>query len=98
MLISKELEGATVQRVYWGVPSREWLPVVGEKFDSHREAADHADKLMEASGQEKLAITSRIVLRKTDGVAVDMEVAREYRFRVTKNRIAHRLALPMRMR
>jgi hypothetical protein len=81
MLLSKELEGATVERVYWAVPSRDWLPVVGEPFDTFRDAADHADRLMAEQNRNTAIIVNRIVFRKANGTTVDMEVARERRFR-----------------
>lgn len=81
MLISKELEGATVERVYWAVPSREWLPVIGEQFDSFREAVDHADKQMVEQDARTATVVSRMVFQRTDGVIVDMEVGLERRFR-----------------
>lgn len=80
MLLNKELAGATVERVYWAVPARDWLPVIGDPFDSFREAADHADLLMKEQGRVTSTIINRMVFRKTDGTKVDMEVARERRF------------------
>lgn len=81
MLLSKELEGATVERVYWAVPSRDWLPVVGDPFDTFRDAADHADRLMAEQGKGTAIVINRMVFRKTNGTTVDMEVDRERRFR-----------------
>lgn len=81
MLISNELEGATVERIYWAVPSRDWLPVIGEPFDSLKQAGEHADKQMTEQGLRTAIITSRAVFRKSDGTTVDMEIARERRFR-----------------
>lgn len=81
MLLSKELNGSTVDRVYWAVPSRDWLPVIGDPFDSFREAADHADSLMVKQNMRTAIIVNRMVFRKTDGTKVDMEVGRERRFK-----------------
>jgi hypothetical protein len=78
MLISKELEGATVERIYWAVPPNTWIPTIGEKFDSFREAGDHALKMVDG-GRDALII-NRVVFRKPNGTTVDMEVGRERRF------------------
>jgi len=81
MLISKELEGATVDRIYWAVPSKDWLPVIGDQFDSYRAAQEHADAIMRSENMQTAIIVNRIVFRKANGTSVDMEVARERRFR-----------------
>jgi len=78
MLISKELEGATVERVYWAVPPNTWIPIIGEPFDSFQEAADYAHK--RADGGRDTLIVSRVVFRKPDGTTVDMEIGRERRY------------------
>lgn len=81
MLISKELEGATVERVYWAVPSTTWLAVIGQQFETFREAQDYADSRLADSPQSWSVIISRVVFRKPNGTTVDMEVGREKRFR-----------------
>jgi hypothetical protein len=81
MMISKELEGATVERVYWAVLSRDWLPVVGEPFDSLRAAGEYADKQVADMVIKAATVVSRVVFRKPDGTTVDMEIGREKRFR-----------------
>lgn len=80
MLISKELEGSTVERVYWAVLSRDWLPVVGEPFDSLREAGEYADKQVADLVIKTATIVNRVVFRKPNGTTVDMEIGRERRF------------------
>lgn len=81
MLLSKDLEGATVERIYWAVPSKDWLPVIGEPFDTFQDASRHSDKLMADTNTRTSIIVSRAVFRKENGTTVDMEVARERRFR-----------------
>lgn len=81
MLLSKELEGATVERIYWAVPSKDWLPVIGDPFDSFNAAKEHADTMMRSQNMRTAIITSRAVFRKPNGTTVDMEVDRERRFR-----------------
>jgi hypothetical protein len=81
MLLGKELQGSTVERVYWAVPSRDWLPVIGEPFDTFRDAADHADRLMVEQNKGTILVYCRMVFRKPNGTTVDMEVDKERRFR-----------------
>ena len=81
MLLSKELEGSTVERVYWSVVAQEWLPVIGKPFDSLQEAHTNALRQMDQQGTNTVVIINRIVFRKPDGVKVDMELARERKFR-----------------
>ena len=81
MLISKELEGATVERVYWAVPSRSWLPVVGESFDTVRDAQAYADGMIRDRDLNAAVIVNRMVFRKRNGTTVDIEVGSERRFR-----------------
>lgn len=81
MLLSKELEGATVERVYWAVPSTAWLPVIGRQFETFRDAQDYADSRLAEPPQSWTVIISRMVFRKPDGTTVDMEIGREKRFR-----------------
>jgi hypothetical protein len=80
VILSKDLEGATVERIYWAVPSKDWLPVIGDQFDSFNAAKDHADALMVRDNMQTAIITSRMVFRQR-GVSIDLEVARERRFR-----------------
>lgn len=80
MLLSKELEGATVERVYWAVPSRDWLPVIGEEFDKFADASRQAERNIAENNLRSAIVVNRIVFRKLDGTTVDMEVARERKF------------------
>jgi len=81
VLLSKDLEGATVERIYWAVPSKDWLPVIGDPFDTFNAAKEHADHIMRRDNMQTAIITSRVVFRKDNGTTVDLEVARERRFR-----------------
>lgn len=81
MLLSKELEGATVERVYWAVPSTAWLAVIGQQFETFRAAQDYADSRLADTPQPSAVIISRMVFRKPNGTTVDMEIGRERRFR-----------------
>jgi hypothetical protein len=81
MLLSKELEGSTIERVYWAVPSRDWLPVIDDKFDTFAEASRQVDKLFGEQNHRTAIIVSRVVVRKKNGTTVDMEVGRERKFR-----------------
>jgi hypothetical protein len=81
MLLSKELEGSTIERVYWAVPSRDWLPVIGDKFDKFADASRQAEQNMAEQNTRTAIVVNRIVVRKADGTTVDMEVARERKFR-----------------
>jgi hypothetical protein len=75
----KELEGATIERTYFAVPSRDWLPVIGDEFDTYPEARAHAENLL--PDRRSMIIVHRIVARKTNGVTVDFEVDRDRLFR-----------------
>ena len=41
-MIYKTLEGAVVERVYYGVVIPTWLPVIGEPFETYEEAKEYA--------------------------------------------------------
>lgn len=81
MLLSTELEGSTVEKVYWAVPSKDWLPVIGDKFDTYQDASRRVDQMFENTGNRTAIITNRIVVRKSNGTTIDMEVDRERKFR-----------------
>lgn len=76
--LSPELVGATVERVYWAVPSSDWLPVIGEPFEDYPAARHYADGLIrESTAGAPATITNRIVFRKTNGTTIDMEIWRQ---------------------
>lgn len=77
--MSKELEGATIERTYYAVPSRDWLPVIGDPFDTYAEAKAHAETLLPS--RRSMLIVHRMIVRKTNGTAVDMEFDRDRLFR-----------------
>ena len=86
MMLSKTLEGAVVERVYYAVLFASWLPVIGEPFETFAEARDYAEQQMFEKEKPEAMITSRIVFRRVDGVREDMEFDRTMRYRKMSQR------------
>jgi hypothetical protein len=53
--------------------------VIGDPFDTYAEARAHAENLL--PDRRSMLIVHRMVIRKTDGVTVDMEFDRDRLFR-----------------
>lgn len=73
-MITKDFEGAVVERVYYAVTVAPWLPVIGESFDTIEEAATYADRKIAESGVPDATVTTRAVFRLVRGVKEDMPV------------------------
>lgn len=80
-MFSKNLQGATVEKVYWAVRHPMWLPTTGTEFDSPIAARKYAEDAVSANSP-KASIETRMVLRYPDNHllsgTVDIAVATEY--------------------
>lgn len=80
-MFTKNLQGATVERVYWTVRTPNWLPTTGTEFDSPLDARKYAEDAVTANSP-RAAIETRMVFRYRESYpipgTVDIAVATEY--------------------
>lgn len=80
-MISKALQGATVERVYWAVNVHTWSPTTGIHFDSELSARKYAEESVNAKNP-RAAISTRMVFRYPESHryagSLDTEVKVEY--------------------
>jgi hypothetical protein len=80
-VINKQLQGATVAEVYWAVRTRNWLPTIGEKFDSPVEAERYARDVVSVE-YPTITIETRMRFEYPDhapvGGSLDTEVETRY--------------------
>lgn len=68
-MFSKNLQGATVEKIYWTVRHPMWLPTTGTEFDSPLTARKYAEDVVSVNSP-KAAIETRIVFRFPEGHTV----------------------------
>lgn len=80
-MISKDLQGATIEKVYWTVRHPMWLPTTGIEFDSPLSARKYAEDAVSVNSP-KAAIETRVVFRFPEdhprAGTLDMATATEY--------------------